>query len=195
MKRFFLLVILSLVVSTTSRAQLTCPDYVLHHAVVEGYPEALNIAVGLYADTGLCDIDGKSPTGDTPLQLAVFLGKAKMVAILLNNGANPSIKNLHGNTAIEWAEVQGNEEIIFLLNQSLKKASKESLLSVFSEEELKRNNGIDIEKIKMLIDAGADVNAQDERGFTALHSALSFTGCLFNRNNPLSCPFVNRVWG
>ena len=185
MKRLILLIILSLFITTASRAQLTCPDYALHNAVVEGYPEVLNIAVGLYANTGLCDINGKSPSGDTPLHLAVFLGKAEMVKILLDNDANTSIKNSYGNTVIEWAEATDNDEIKFLLRESVKKASQANLLSLFSMKEMEKTDGISIERIKMLIDAGADVNVRDpSTGQTALHMSSDMEGCIYSYQNP-----------
>ena len=129
MKRSLLFIIFSLAIPTLSHAQLSCPDYALHRAVEEGYPDVLQISVGLYANTGLCDINGKNPNGDTPLHLAVFIGNLEMVRILLDNGASVFVKNAFGEQPIDWPELTGNDEISFLLKESAKKASQANLLS------------------------------------------------------------------
>jgi uncharacterized protein len=50
-----------------------------------------------------------------PLHSAVDAGYAKIVALLLNNGADPNLRDQAGNTSLHIAAQNGNKEIIHLL--------------------------------------------------------------------------------
>lgn len=51
----------------------------------------------------------------TPLQLAAKEGKRERLVFLLKEGADKSLKNLGGDTALSWAEKAGKSEMIELL--------------------------------------------------------------------------------
>jgi uncharacterized protein len=50
-----------------------------------------------------------------PLHSAVDAGHKKIVALLLNNGADPNLRDQGGNTSLHIASQNGNKEIIHLL--------------------------------------------------------------------------------
>jgi len=52
-------------------------------------------------------IDAVSPNGSTPLMLAAMYGNAKVVPILLDGGADPTLKNDQGLTAVDFAHRAG----------------------------------------------------------------------------------------
>lgn len=52
-------------------------------------------------------IDAASPNGSTPLMLAAMYGNAKVVAQLLDAGADASLKNEQGMTALDFAHRAG----------------------------------------------------------------------------------------
>ncbi len=90
------------------------------------------------------DVDAKDYDGETPLSSAASFGHLKSVRFLLSKGANPNITNDSGDTA---------------------------LLSVGL---ISDNTEDDIEIIRLLIKAGADIDFEDSNGSTALHSAVFF---------------------
>jgi TonB family protein len=61
------------------------------------------------------NIDGSTPGGQTPLMLAAFFGRADIVRLLLEAGADVELKDGLGLSAREWAERRGFSEIIELL--------------------------------------------------------------------------------
>ena len=136
------------------------------------------------------DIDAQDQEGNTALMLASQNGYFDIVKLLVDNGAYIDIKNKYGITAIDYSR---NSEILklfmdiapyYILN------NKEILIyqSNFDNEEnvkILLNNGIDvnyigpygttaiilarsIEIVKILIDAGANINMQDNNGNTIL---------------------------
>lgn len=52
-------------------------------------------------------IDAESPNGTTPLMMAAQYGQPKVVQLLLDEGADPLIKNQKGLTAIDFAQRAG----------------------------------------------------------------------------------------
>ncbi|TFY64411.1 hypothetical protein EVJ58_g2638 [Rhodofomes roseus] len=65
------------------------------------------------------DVNAKDENGYTPLHLACDRGRAEVVRLLLERGANPSIKDDDDLTAKELAEVSGHDEIIELIDRCI----------------------------------------------------------------------------
>ena len=166
MKSFFWIVILSFTTSILSHAQLSCPNHALHTAVREGDPFVLRTII----NTGLCDINGKNLNAVTPLHLAVLMGNAQMVRILLDNGASVFVKDAFGNEAVVWADITDNDEIVFILKEKEKEAIRSNFVEEFSPKKIENQGGVNIELVQMMIEAGADISEKDRYGYTALHN-------------------------
>ncbi len=55
-------------------------------------------------------IDAESPNGTTPLMMAAFYGNASAVKLLLEEGADPLLKNQQGLSAIDFAQRASHKE-------------------------------------------------------------------------------------
>jgi uncharacterized protein len=71
----------------------------LHYAATKGHLEVINVLLENHAY-----IDAASPNGSTPLMMAAMYGTPSAVKLLLEAGADPSLKNTQGLTAIEFAQ-------------------------------------------------------------------------------------------
>jgi len=60
-------------------------------------------------------IDAESPNGTTPLMMAAHYGSPTVVKILLEEGADPSIKNQQGLTAIDFARRANRAEVVEII--------------------------------------------------------------------------------
>ena len=98
--------------------------------------------------------DGMLTTGATPLLRAARAGDTAAIHLLLQHGADASLPNRFGATPLMAAAGIGNTSVD---TRGKYKTQKEA-----------------IEAIAQLVAAGADVNAADERGDTALHGAASW---------------------
>ena len=117
--------------------------------------------------------------GFSPLMFAVSTDeknekeKAAIVRMLLLNGADPNIKTEDGKTALSIASLYPCKEniknlLLFRANPNSLEKNGETPLMIYVEH----NN--DPEIIEAFIKAGADLNAQDNKGNTALiHSAMN----------------------
>jgi ankyrin repeat protein len=56
----------------------------------------------------------KYPNDFFGIHLAVFFGLNKIVAILLEDGYDPDVKDSHGKTPLMWAAERNKEEVIML---------------------------------------------------------------------------------
>ena len=63
-------------------------------------------------------INHANEDGNTALIIAANKNNKEMVKLLLENGADPSIKNKYGKTALDIANEKGNQEIIKILSDS-----------------------------------------------------------------------------
>lgn len=70
----------------------------LHYASTNGHLEVMRLLLDEYAY-----IDAASPNGTTPLMMAAQYGTENAVKLLLDAGADPSLKNDLGLTAIDFA--------------------------------------------------------------------------------------------
>jgi uncharacterized protein len=71
----------------------------LHYAATNSHIEVMQLLLGEHAY-----IDAASPNGSTPLMMAAMYGNASAVKLLLESGADPSLKNDLGLTAIDFAQ-------------------------------------------------------------------------------------------
>lgn len=67
------------------------------------------------------DINAATNHGYTPLHIAVLEDQLEMVHYLLQNGANPLISSLENETALTIAHEKGDQQILTVLMNSLKK--------------------------------------------------------------------------
>jgi ankyrin repeat protein len=74
----------------------------LHYAATGGHVEIIQILLDEYAY-----IDAESPNKSTPLMMAAKYGTPAAVKLLLEAGADPTLRNELGLSAIDFAQ-QGN---------------------------------------------------------------------------------------
>lgn len=70
----------------------------LHYAASRGHVEVMHLLLENHAY-----IDAASPNNTTPLMMAARYGSDQAVRLLLEEGADPLLKNDHGMTAIDFA--------------------------------------------------------------------------------------------
>ncbi len=77
----------------------------LHYAATNGH-----ISVIRYLLEQNAYIDAEAPSGTTPLMMAAHYGTPEAVKLLLDEGADPLLKNLQGLTAIDFANRANRKE-------------------------------------------------------------------------------------
>ncbi len=89
----------------------------MHHATSQGRYFAVKILYQAGADINAI---AKGNTNQTPLMYAAYYGHTRVVRFLVNNGANVSLKNSIGKSAIDIAKAKKQIEIIRILNNAVK---------------------------------------------------------------------------
>jgi ankyrin repeat protein len=133
----------------------------LHLAAKAGQVNAMEVLIDAKAD-----IQGISKSEKSALHYAAQKGHKASVALLLDKGAAVNARDKKGKTPLDLAGK--DEEIAALLRGKGGKTTKELLAAddIFAAAEVG-----DVESIKKLLAGGADVNAKDKGGYTALHLA------------------------
>lgn len=96
------------------RAQVNKPGWTpLHYAATHKGPNAPAITRLLLEHHAF--IDAESPNGTTPLMMAAHYGHPMVVRILLEEGADPMVRNQQGLTAIDFARRADRNDMVELI--------------------------------------------------------------------------------
>ncbi|MDD5454971.1 MAG: ankyrin repeat domain-containing protein [Candidatus Ratteibacteria bacterium] len=117
------------------------------------------------------DINTKDKiSGDTALMWAALVGRIDIVKFLIDNGADVNIKNNVGNTALMEAALNTP---VYLAISMVKDTNMED--EILGDTRIMAFQKVYADIVKLLIENGADINAKDNKGNTALMMA-SITG-------------------
>lgn len=70
------------------------------------------------------ELDARSPNGSTPLMMAAGYGSPDSIEVLLLAGANPSLRNDKGLTAMDFARQSGRPELVRRLEATARDAGR-----------------------------------------------------------------------
>ena len=117
------------------------------------------------------DLNELAASGDTALITSILAGHSAVARLLIERGADIHARNLGGFTPLHAAAYSGRTDLLPLLisnstdiNDQKNKAGV-SPLTVAAEEG-------QFEAVKRLIELGADLEAAEQNGYTALTRAL-----------------------
>lgn len=120
------------------------------------------------------DIDAQSSTGNTALMLAIDRGKIEVAVALIEAGANLEIKGQKGWTALHNAASGGDKGYKEVAEALLKAGASVDALSETMLTPLHEAAGKSlVDLVKLLVDAGANVNARDKFSNTPLRMCAS----------------------
>ncbi|XP_033336893.1 NF-kappa-B inhibitor cactus [Megalopta genalis] len=166
-------------------------DTQLHIAIVQGFLEAAFSLIRMAPHCCLLNI--LNDDGQSPLHLAVLTRQPRIVRRLILAGANPSLRNFRGNTALHLACATSDLASAMALTDSLTPLERNYLLPGGKVPALPQNleqRNYDgemclhiaaasgqVELVRLLLRFGADLEAKEAlAGKTALHLAVE-RGC------------------
>jgi ankyrin repeat protein len=108
--------------------------------------------------------------GDGLIHRAVNLGEASLIKVLLENGADPNLKNNYGGTALLSATQRNSLEMAKML---LEKGANPNISTAYGQSSLSAAvNNQQKEMVELLLKNGADINFRPTGGHTPLFSAI-----------------------
>ena len=144
---------------------------VLHYCIISGCTESVKQVIGVPE----CNVNQLNVKGDAPLHVACELKNIAAVELLVENErCDPNIHNRKGNTALHIAASIESNGIENLMVKCLLRSGKCDLNQVNSEHQTTLHVACKyghFGMVEMLIANGADIQAVDENGNTACHSA------------------------
>ncbi len=114
--------------------------------------------------------------GETALHIAAGRTSAQTVRYLLNRGANPNMVDSNGYTALHKAARSNSDpEVIDVLSRAYANIDLQEPLYNSTPLHLAASHNTNPAILRSLVAHGAAVNAQDNRGETPLHLAISYS--------------------
>lgn len=89
----------------------------LHYASTHGHVEIMRLLLDNHAY-----IDADSPNKTTPLMMAASYGTPAAVKLLLDAGADPSLRNMQGLSAIDFAQRTGRTDVVEMIAAAVRAA-------------------------------------------------------------------------
>ena len=90
----------------------------LHYAASRTQGDQLGVAKLLLENAAY--IDAASPNGSTPLMMAAMYGNTSTLKLLLDEGADPTLKNQLGLTAVDFAQRADRKEMVELIGAAIR---------------------------------------------------------------------------
>ena len=171
----------------------------LHRAIQSNRKDIVELLIAKGANIGMATLSGTNP-----LHIAAFNGFIEIAEILIKNGAKLDVEDSEGFTPLHLALSHQNipnkinfADIETKFEQNLKNTygtPKQGDESQFDIPEMVR-----ISLARMLIEHGANINAQDNEKLTPLHYALNFNDLdfikyLINQKASVNVSSFNRTY-
>jgi ankyrin repeat protein len=129
-------------------------------------------------------VNARHPNGGTALIGAESCGQkeesaTEIVRILIDNGADVNLQDRRGATVLMYAASNGHSRVI---RQLLAKGAAFNVKDNNGDTALiyAVRNGCSVEALKMLIEAGADLNAHNNKGHSVLDEAKASKACPYS---------------
>ncbi|XP_036327805.1 NF-kappa-B inhibitor cactus-like [Rhagoletis pomonella] len=165
-------------------------DTYLHLACLSGQANIVSALIRLAVHPCLLNI--KNDYGQTPLHLAVLTNQIGILRMLLLAGAEPNLRDCHGNTALHLACISGDEACVSALTLPFSAAEiMETHRKYGFRPNNKLSNNLEIRNydgefcvhlaaeaghlkiLSILVHCGADINAREGKGgYTPLHISI-----------------------
>lgn len=144
--------------------------YPLHRAVVMKNKEMINLLLDYGGDINICDYFNLNAT---VLHLGAMYGTSDVLKLLISRGANIHVRNDQQFTPLHYAVCYSDREetVKILFNKGLSLEDKE--FSGKTPLFLAVETG-NFEGVQLLLDLGADLNAEDNKGCCVLADASNF---------------------
>ena len=116
------------------------------------------------------DVNAVGSEGNRALEISSLGGDAATTKLLLEHGANPSLRSKAGSTPLHDAALTGNKEVVELLLEYRANINAVDSESASTPLHYAASFG-HLDVVKLLVERGADVTLKTTQGFTALQMA------------------------
>ena len=143
----------------------------------EGLPPILEASRRGYSEVALAlieagaDVNARDAYGVTAMMFAAICGSAEVIERLIDEGADVNAQDLNGRSVLIEALTTENDIPVSTIQSLFEAGAAPNIRISGGVTPLMLAAAGEPEVLQMLIDAGGDVNAQDDHGATALMRA------------------------